>query len=149
MNEKQILLIGCVLLISLIVYCPIGMINAEGDTVPVAMGGTLDVNLGTERSSVKGSYSATGSVVAWISDSYGETSPPPDAVWNTTGISGSFDVSLIEGIWYHLNFYNPTGETVDITYNLEEDIIPGFQLLFILIGLSALSLFILKKKSIF
>ena len=146
MKKTQLVLIGLFIAFLVLPLLSLSIIHADGDTVPVSPGGELDVNLGTERSNVKGSFSATGIVVAWISNSSGGTSPPPYALWTTTDASGNFDVALTPGVWYHLNFYNPGASTVQVTYNLEEGGIAGFQLLYLLFGILALSLFSIKKK---
>ena len=149
MKKTQILVLGCLLTIILTCYLPVTIVNADGDTTDLTPGGKWMINLGDSSTNTKGTFTATGSVIAWIANTTIGSSPPPYALWNKTGTSGNWSIDLNQGTQYFLVFYNAGISTVQITYNLEEPRIPGFQLIYIIFGLLALSILVIKKKSLF
>lgn len=144
MKPRNKVLLGSLLFA--LVFCLIPVTSfAVSTTLP---GGTYGyVPLSGNAS--KGSFTATGTITAFIADSLNGGSPPIDALWQTTGMSGSWDVTFPDSAQYYLVFSNGGGSSVDIEYSIVPSI-PGFEMLYALFCLIAImALLALRKKAIF
>ncbi len=141
MNRLNLLL-GVYIALSALILVPCTA-NAITSSVSIEPGYFAYIQLMAKS----GSYSSTGSVVAFISDwsgvqyyqSYG--SVPSSALWSHTGTSGSFSGVNIAGGTYYLVFANEGSSTVTVTYTI--NVIPGFELVYTLIAVLALGTLII------
>lgn len=147
LKRKQKLLFGSSLFAVLFILIPISVAAIEG-SIPVPASSYAQITLSDNGSS--GSFTASpGEVTAFITDDSGHGgSPPFDALWSTTGFSGSWDVTFPDsGPWY-LVFSNLNGFPVQVEYQMTSGI-PGFELIYaIFVLLAIVGIFALKKKSI-
>ena len=146
MNKTQKIALGG--LFGLVIFCLVP-VTLSSVTMTVPPMNYLQVTLSTVGGESSGSFTSTGTVTAFITNSSSHGgSPPGDALWTTTGTSGTWAVVFTgSGPWY-LVFTNAGLSSVQVSYEIVRAI-PGFEWMFTLFTLVTIfGLIFLKRRSL-
>ena len=138
MNKKRMLL----LIITIFFLICIGptQINAYTDSNDFYVSEKLTLNLEWQcHTGVTGGFTANDSIDAWIQRTPEGIGITLEILWNTTGVSGSWDIDFESDWKYELVFENTGSNIIHVDYTVNcKAAVPGFELIFLIIGLLSL-----------